>query len=50
MRLAVSLRDRYNPDAALGSSGLEEGATGESIGQALADAFGKAPHITCTTG
>ena len=50
MRLALSLRDRYNPDTALDSGSLGEGATGESIAQALADAFGRAPHITCKAG
>ncbi|PRW56823.1 ribonuclease T2 [Chlorella sorokiniana] len=51
MRLAMSLRDRYNVDAVLFNSSLASGSTsGADITQALLRAYGKQPHIACKAG
>lgn len=51
MRLALSLRDRFNVDPVLFSSSLGSGSTSVAdIEQAVVAAYGKRPHVACKDG
>ncbi len=51
MRLALSLRDRYNLDVAMSNSSLASGSTSEAdIERAVVGTYGKRPHVACKEG
>lgn len=51
MRTAVVLRETYLPDTTLAAAGIAGGSvtTGAAIGTALRMAFGKQPHVACSS-